>query len=182
VRYELDEVKNRSNVAKHGLDFADAEQVLTGPCGTFEDGRFDYGEELLITLGLLAGRVVIIAHAPRGDGITRIIFDFTNKWRNRLSGREYQEAVVLGGYNGRFTVGVPPTTLRSCKFRGGMEVRKEGVHPVLPNILVGQASHLSSPRALDHGPHGKRYQFSRRILNFRPLRSSSMLPIACFIS
>jgi uncharacterized DUF497 family protein len=94
----LDEVKNRSNVAKHGLDFADAEQVLTGPCGTFVDSRFDYGEHRLITLGLHAGRVV--SYAPRGDGITRIIFDFTNKWRNRLSGREYQEAVVLGGYNG----------------------------------------------------------------------------------
>jgi uncharacterized protein (DUF4415 family) len=41
--------------------------VLTGPCVTFVDDRFDYGEERLVTLGLLAGRVVIIAHAPRGD-------------------------------------------------------------------------------------------------------------------
>jgi uncharacterized DUF497 family protein len=62
--YEWDEAKNRSNFAKHGLDFADAEQVLTGPCATFVDSRFDYGEEQLITLGLLTGRVVIIAHAP----------------------------------------------------------------------------------------------------------------------
>jgi uncharacterized DUF497 family protein len=58
---------------KHGLDFADAEQVLTGPCVTFVDDRFDYGKERLITLGLLAGRVVIIAHAPRGGDTTRII-------------------------------------------------------------------------------------------------------------
>jgi uncharacterized protein len=71
--YEWDEAKSRSNFAKHGLDFADAEQVLTGPCVTFVDSRFDYGEVRLITLGLLANRVVVIAHAPRGDGNTRII-------------------------------------------------------------------------------------------------------------
>ena len=70
--YEWDEAKNRTNFAKHGLDFADAEQVLTGPCVTFVDDRFDYGEERLISLGLLAGRVVVIAHAARGDR-TRII-------------------------------------------------------------------------------------------------------------
>ena len=68
-----DEAKNRSNFAKHGLDFADAEQVLAGPCVTFVDSRFDYGEVRLITLGLLAGRVVVIAHASRGEDTTRII-------------------------------------------------------------------------------------------------------------
>jgi uncharacterized DUF497 family protein len=71
--YEWDETKNSSNFAKHGLDFADAEQVLAGPCVTFVDSRFDYGEVRLITLGLLAGRVVVIAHAPRGEDTTRII-------------------------------------------------------------------------------------------------------------
>jgi uncharacterized DUF497 family protein len=70
--YKWDQAKNRSSFAKHGLDFGDAEQVFAGPCVTFEDGRSDYGEERFITLGLLDGRVVIIAHAPRG-GATRII-------------------------------------------------------------------------------------------------------------
>ena len=68
----MDEAKNRKNLAKHGLSFEDAEQVFSGPCVTFEDDRFDYGEERLITLGLLAGRLVVIAHAPR-DEATRII-------------------------------------------------------------------------------------------------------------
>ena len=71
--YEWDEAKNRSNFAKHGLDFADAEHVLTRPCVTFVDDRFEYGEKRLVSLGLLAGRVVVIAQAPRGDDITRII-------------------------------------------------------------------------------------------------------------
>jgi uncharacterized DUF497 family protein len=85
--YEWDDAKNRSNFAKHGLDFADAERVLTGPCVTFVDGRFDYGEARLITLGLLAGRVVVIAHAPRGDG-TRII---SMRKANRREQKIYQK-------------------------------------------------------------------------------------------
>jgi uncharacterized DUF497 family protein len=72
VKNEWDEAKNRGNVAEHGLDFQDAEWVFAGPCVTFEDNRFDYGEERLITLGLLAGRVPVFAHAPRGLA-TRII-------------------------------------------------------------------------------------------------------------
>jgi uncharacterized protein len=67
-----DTAKNRSNFAKHGLAFEDAERAFAGPCVTFEDSRFDYGEERLITLGVLAGRVVVIAHAPLGEA-TRII-------------------------------------------------------------------------------------------------------------
>jgi uncharacterized protein len=85
--YEWDEAKNRSNFAKHGLDFADAEQVLSGACVTFEDDRFDYEEERLITLGLLAGRVVFIAHAPRGDDIPRII---SMRKENRREQKIYQ--------------------------------------------------------------------------------------------
>jgi uncharacterized DUF497 family protein len=36
MKYEWDEAKNRSNFAKHGLSFQDAEQVFSGPCVTFE--------------------------------------------------------------------------------------------------------------------------------------------------
>jgi uncharacterized DUF497 family protein len=85
---EWDEAKNRSNFAKHGLDFADAAQVLTGPCVTFVDSRFDYGEVRLITLGLLAVRVVVIAHAPRGDDTTRII---SMRKANRREQQIYQK-------------------------------------------------------------------------------------------
>ena len=46
--------------------------MFSGPCVTLEDDRFAYGEERLVTLGLLAGRMVVIAHAPRDEG-TRII-------------------------------------------------------------------------------------------------------------
>jgi uncharacterized protein len=72
MRCEWDDAKNLINFAKHGLGFEDAELVFSGPCVTFVDDRFDYGEERLITLGLLAGRLVVIAHSPREDG-TRVI-------------------------------------------------------------------------------------------------------------
>jgi hypothetical protein len=87
MKYEWDEAKNRQNLAKHGLSFEDAGQVLCGPCVTFEDDRFDYGEERLITLGLLAGRLVVIAHSPR-DEATRII---SMRKGNRREQEIYQE-------------------------------------------------------------------------------------------
>jgi len=85
--YEWDEAKNRSNFAKHGLAFEDAEQVFAGPCVTFEDDRFDDGEERLITLGFLAERLVVIAHAPRGER-SRII---SMRKANRYEQKTYQE-------------------------------------------------------------------------------------------
>lgn len=90
---EWDEAKKHSNFAKHGLDFADAEQVLTGSCVTFADDSFDYGEERLITLGLLAGRVIIVAHAPRGGDTTRII---SMRKANRREQKIYQERLGKG--------------------------------------------------------------------------------------
>jgi uncharacterized DUF497 family protein len=61
--------------------------VFSGPCVTFEDDRFDYGEERLVTMGLLAGRLVVIAHAPRDEG-TRII---SMRKGNRREKTIYQE-------------------------------------------------------------------------------------------
>jgi uncharacterized DUF497 family protein len=87
MKYEWDEAKNRKNIAKHGLSFEDAGQVFAGPCVTFEDDRFAYGEERLITLGRLAGRLVVIAHAPRDEG-TRII---SMRKGNRREQKIYKE-------------------------------------------------------------------------------------------
>jgi uncharacterized DUF497 family protein len=69
---EWDEEKCRANLEKHGLSFDDAWQVLAGDTITIPDERYDYGEDRLITLGRLAGRVVVVAHLSRGEN-TRII-------------------------------------------------------------------------------------------------------------
>jgi uncharacterized DUF497 family protein len=87
MRYEWDDAKKRTNFAKHGLAFEDAELVFSGPCVTFQDDRFDYGEKRYITLGSLAGRVVVIAHSPRDEGM-RII---SMRKANRREQKIYQE-------------------------------------------------------------------------------------------
>jgi len=69
---EWDEEKCRANLEKHGLSFEDVWQVLAGDTITIPDERYDYGEDRLITLGRLAGRVVVVAHVSRGEN-TRII-------------------------------------------------------------------------------------------------------------
>ncbi len=92
--YEWDEAKNRGNFVKHGLDFADAEQAFTGLCVTFVDSRFEVARGTANhSEGLLAGRVVIIAHAPRGDDGTRII---SMRKANRHEQKIYQERLGEG--------------------------------------------------------------------------------------
>jgi uncharacterized protein len=72
MRFTWDERKRRSNLAKHGLDFADAARVFDGALVLFEDVREDYGEQRMIALGLLDAIVVVVVHIE-GDDIVRII-------------------------------------------------------------------------------------------------------------
>lgn len=72
MRFEWDEAKRRLNVRRHGIDFVDAVEVFDGITLTIEDTRFDYGETRYVTLGLLKGRVVVIAHTEQDD-VIRII-------------------------------------------------------------------------------------------------------------
>jgi uncharacterized DUF497 family protein len=67
-----EDAKNRANRERHGLAFEDVRLVFESPTVTFVDDRRDHGEIRYVTLGLLAGRVVVVVHTPRGD-TTRII-------------------------------------------------------------------------------------------------------------
>ena len=42
--FEWDEAKDRRNLAKHGISFADAAGVFAGPILTEVDGRRAYGD------------------------------------------------------------------------------------------------------------------------------------------
>ena len=55
MQYVWDSLKRRSNLSKHGFDFADANIVFEGPTFTYEDDRYDYGEQRWVTLGFLKG-------------------------------------------------------------------------------------------------------------------------------
>ena len=72
MRYVWDEAKRQSNLKKHGLDFADAEQVFNNPLVTFEDNRMAYGEQRMIALGLLKALIVVVVHVE-DDQTIRII-------------------------------------------------------------------------------------------------------------
>ena len=72
MTFTWDETKRRANIAKHGLDFADAEKMFAGPMVLFEDDRSDYGEQRMIGIGLLDYLVVLIVHTETNDTI-RII-------------------------------------------------------------------------------------------------------------
>ncbi len=65
MEFKWDEEKRRANITNHGFDFVDAKEVFEGFTFTFEDDRFDYGEQRFVTLGLLRGTVVVIAHTEK---------------------------------------------------------------------------------------------------------------------
>jgi len=72
--YYWDEAKRALNLAKHGVDFADAVGALEDPSAlTLEDGDA-HGEPRFVTLGMgFTGRVLLVVWAEQlSDGI-RII-------------------------------------------------------------------------------------------------------------
>jgi len=72
MQSEWDEKKRRANLAKHGIDFADLAPLFSGLTITVLDNRYDYGEFRFITLGILNGIVMTVAHAETNE-VIRII-------------------------------------------------------------------------------------------------------------
>ena len=73
MRYEWDVEKNRSNVRKHGVNFADAVLALEDDDAlTIRDDDSDE-EDRFVTIGVDAvGRLLLVVYAWRGEDI-RII-------------------------------------------------------------------------------------------------------------
>jgi uncharacterized DUF497 family protein len=72
--FDWSDAKRASNLERHGLDFVDAERVFAGLTFTFEDDRFDYGEQRFVTLGLLDGVPVSPVHTETSHEIRVISF------------------------------------------------------------------------------------------------------------
>ena len=70
--FAWDEKKRKANLAKHGIDFRDAEATFDGPMVTVEDTPEDYGEPRYVALGLLEGIVVSLVYSER-EGVVRLI-------------------------------------------------------------------------------------------------------------
>ena len=70
---DFDPAKNAVNVARRGLDFADAALMWQeGPVIEIEDDRADYGELRMIAVGRVRGRVCVTVYTDRGP-VRRII-------------------------------------------------------------------------------------------------------------
>jgi uncharacterized DUF497 family protein len=74
MEFTWSETKRAANLRAHGLDFVDAPRVFEGATYTFEDDRFSYGEQRFVTLGLLAGIPVSVAHTESEHEIRVISF------------------------------------------------------------------------------------------------------------
>ena len=72
MRFEWDEAKRRSNLTRHGIDFADVSQLFEVPAMSWADDRYDYGERRLLRVGLLHGEVVVVVYTGT-DHVIRLI-------------------------------------------------------------------------------------------------------------
>jgi len=73
MRFEWDDNKNRTNIRKHGIDFADAADIFNHPVLTLFDGREDYGEERWIALGWIKAIMGVVVYVERDGDVIRII-------------------------------------------------------------------------------------------------------------
>lgn len=64
----FDPVKRKINLKKHEMDLAECESVFDGPMLTREDASEGYGEQRLVSLGWLKGRVVLLVWTDREEG------------------------------------------------------------------------------------------------------------------
>ncbi len=68
--FDWDERKNRSNRAKHGIDFSDAVDIFYGPIILRRSDRNN--EERLVAIGALESRLIAVIFTRRAD-VIRII-------------------------------------------------------------------------------------------------------------
>jgi uncharacterized DUF497 family protein len=73
MRITFDRAKRESTLRERTLDFRDARHVFAGSTLNVEDRRRDYGEVRMLTVGYLAGRMVMVVWTPRGKETRRII-------------------------------------------------------------------------------------------------------------
>jgi hypothetical protein len=74
MRFEWDARRSRENFRKHAVSFEEASSVFFDPLSATGDDRdHSVGERRRVTFGVSSsGRLLVVAHAERGDAI-RII-------------------------------------------------------------------------------------------------------------
>lgn len=69
MNFTWQEAKRKTNLNKHGFDFADAESVFNGPTITEEDARNYHGEQRFNSTGFLGMDIVTICHTETSTEI-----------------------------------------------------------------------------------------------------------------
>jgi uncharacterized DUF497 family protein len=90
VIYEWDPGKAAANLKKHKVSFREASTVFTDPSAlTFDDPNHSLTEKRFITIGTSSkGRILLLAHADRGDDRIRII---SGRRTTKSEAHAYQE-------------------------------------------------------------------------------------------
>ncbi len=91
MRFEWDEAKRKTNIAKHGIDFIDVPGMFGSLMLVGTDSRKDYGEPRKIGFGSIRGRLMAVAFTERAPNLIRIISARKANTREEAS---YQEAVA----------------------------------------------------------------------------------------
>ncbi len=86
MKYEWDENKRAANLAKHDVDFINAENFDWSLAIETIDDRFNYGEVRWTALGLIGNRLHVLNYTVRGENIRLISLRKANKRE-----REYYE-------------------------------------------------------------------------------------------
>jgi uncharacterized DUF497 family protein len=74
MKFEWDELKNRANIQKHGVNFKDAVFVFSDHLALNIPDEFAEDEERWLLLGMnLKQQILLVVHTFRGNDIIRII-------------------------------------------------------------------------------------------------------------
>jgi len=87
--FEWDRRKARLNAAKHGVTFEEATTVFEDPLtSTVPDDRFE--EQRFLTIGRSRrGKMIVVAHADRGNSTLRII---SARLATRRERKQYEQS------------------------------------------------------------------------------------------
>ena len=91
MRFEWDEAKRKTNIAKHGIDFEDVPEMFTSLMLAGPDVRKDYGEPRKIGFGFIDGRLMAVAFTEREPELIRII---SARKANQREETYYQETIA----------------------------------------------------------------------------------------
>jgi len=92
LHFEWDEAKRLKVIEERGVDILYAALIFEDRVLTKVDDRADYGEERLISLGMVDGEAFVVVHTER-KGATRLI----TAWKGgQLEREQYQAGITRG--------------------------------------------------------------------------------------